>query len=1300
MAVLWLEDVRADDLETVGGKAASLGELTAAGLPVPPAFVVTADTYRSFIEETNIDEELFEVVDVDTDDSKALAEAAERAQTLIRETALPESLREDLIEAYGNIGEGSAVAVRSSATAEDMPSIAANESALIKVDEEPVFGRMKELAPIDCSRHTVEVPSLVEEGIEWREVDRIYEHPTEDECLYRLTTSTGRQITVTPDHSLVVLDEGTLEPVTTSVAELDGDEKVPVIRELAPIDSGAETIDVAEYVHGDEVILSDGGLMIDNESTNETIQHSLPRTLCADEDFAYFLGLYIAEGSTYGGHEVSITNTEEAVLDRAVEVMDRLGLWNGQRKNKHSYRFYCKSLVRFLHTVAGEPADTTGKGKLARRKRVPEFVFGWDRTRIGHFLRGCFDGDGTVNNQIRYTTTSERLVEGIARLLELLGIDYRIEERDGQGDRSGPYRIHIPAREAGAFSELIGFEAPAKAAQLDSLIQQHAEKKYYPEFSRTITISEELSDRIREQFEETLPTETVTVSYCPDCEQEIAKSSPYDGRERWYCPDCGSAFYEEDVVFDTRERHCGRDDRGRYVSGGHSWNKARLSGTYSQSHFNTLMDERGIESLTFDETVAWEEIEEIEPVEYNGPVYDFCVPEAENFAAGRGGVITHNTASFAGQQETYLNVTGADLLERVRDCWASLFTQRAIYYRQEQGFDHSIVDMAVVVQEMVDADKSGVMFTSHPSTGAPVVTIEAAWGLGEAVVSGAVTPDNYVVDRATGDTKDVSVAEKKVMHVRDPETGETVERAVPEDRRKERVLSDDELASLRDLGEEIEDYYGDPQDVEWAIEDGEVYLLQSRPITTIDEGSSDAATSGTTSGDSSQGTESAGGTESGVANGGATEQQTDSESERIVLSGLGASPGRVSGEVSIVRKLDQLDKVGEGDIIVAEMTTPDMVPAMKRAAGIVTDEGGMTSHAAIVSRELGVPAVVGASDATDRLRDGQLVTIDGEKGTIQTGGDETEQRDAIEEVRPDTPVKPMTATEVKVNVSIPDAAERAAATGADGVGLLRIEHMILSLGKTPERYIEDHGADAYVEQIVDGVQRVAEEFYPRPVRARTLDAPTDEFRQMEGGEDEPAEHNPMLGYRGIRRSLDRPDVFAHELAAFRKLYEMGYDNVEIMFPLVNDAEDVLQARTLLQEAGIDTDKRTWGVMIETPASALCVDTMAEAGIDFASFGTNDLTQYTLAVDRNNERVAGRYDELHPAVLELITEVIRTCREHDVATSICGQAGSKPRMVRHLVNDGVTSISANIDAVRDVQHEVKRVEQKLLLDSVR
>ncbi|TYT60595.1 phosphoenolpyruvate synthase [Natrialba swarupiae] len=656
-------------------------------------------------------------------------------------------------------------------------------------------------------------------------------------------------------------------------------------------------------------------------------------------------------------------------------------------------------------------------------------------------------------------------------------------------------------------------------------------------------------------------------------------------------------------------------------------------------------------------------------------------------------------ASFAGQQETFLNVTEDRLLERVRECWASLFTQRAIYYRQEQGFDHSTVNIAVVVQQMVDAKKSGVMFTSHPSTGDPTMIIEAAWGLGEAVVSGAVSPDNYVVSREDRSV-DVTVAEKKVMHVKDAETGETVERAVPEDRRDERVVTDAEIDALVDLGERVEDHYDEPQDVEWAIVDGEVFMLQSRPITTIDE--TDRADAATDS------LEETADPITGVTDGSGSVQSaqgsdaTGTDSGEIVVDGLGSSPGIVSGPAKIVTKLDDLAKVSDGDVIVTEMTMPDMVPAMKRASGIITDEGGMTSHAAIVSRELGVPAIVGTTNATTVLNDGEVVTLDGERGAVLEGAEvePEEETEPVEEVRPQSPVKPMTATEVKVNVSIPEAAERAAATGADGVGLLRTEHMILSLNQTPEKFIEENGADAYTNELVQGIRSVADEFYPRPVRVRTLDAPTDEFRELEGGADEPAEHNPMLGYRGIRRSLDRTDVFAHELEAFRRLYEMGYDNVEIMLPLVNDAEDVHRAKRQMTKAGIDPEKRKWGVMIETPASALCADELAATGIDFASFGTNDLTQYTLAVDRNNKHVADRFDELHPGVLRLIGDVIETCREHDVDTSICGQAGSKPDMVQFLVNEGVSSISANIDAVRDVQHEVKRVEQKLLLESVR
>ena len=656
-------------------------------------------------------------------------------------------------------------------------------------------------------------------------------------------------------------------------------------------------------------------------------------------------------------------------------------------------------------------------------------------------------------------------------------------------------------------------------------------------------------------------------------------------------------------------------------------------------------------------------------------------------------------ASFAGQQDTYLNVERDALVDRVRDCWASLFTVRAVSYREEQGFDHEDVVMAVVVQQMVDAEKSGVLFTHDPTTGAPTPVVEAAWGLGEGVVSGTVTPDTYRLD-ADGAVTDVTVATQERMVVRDEDIGETTEAPVPETRADRRVLDDGELDALMELADRVVDHYGSPQDVEWAIRDGEVYLLQSRPITTIDDAGDSAA-----AGDAADGADG--------------RDAADADPGTVLVSGLGASPGRASGTVRVVEQLDELDRVERGDVMVTPMTSPDMVPALQRVDGIVTDDGGLTSHAAIVARELGVPAVTGTGDATDLLPEGTVVAVDGERGTVSEptpdqAGTDAAAADADETSGPtdadapspsrarDAPTadKPMTATDVTVNVSLPAAADRAAATGADGVGLLRLEHMVLETGTTPARFIADHGAAAYVDELVDGIQTVADAFYPRPVRVRTLDAPTDEFRELEGGEGEPREANPMLGYRGIRRSLEEPDVFVRELEAFAKLYEVGYDNVELMFPLVADADDLEAVKPLMREAGLDPTETEWGVMVETPASALVVEDLVAAGASFVSFGTNDLTQYTLAVDRNNRRLADRYDPTHPAVKSLLERVIDVCREHDVKTSICGEAGSDPEMVEFLVERGIDAVSVNIDAVADVQRAVKRTEQRLILDSVR
>ncbi len=620
-------------------------------------------------------------------------------------------------------------------------------------------------------------------------------------------------------------------------------------------------------------------------------------------------------------------------------------------------------------------------------------------------------------------------------------------------------------------------------------------------------------------------------------------------------------------------------------------------------------------------------------------------------------------ASFAGQQETYLNVKGEEnVVEMVKKCWSSLYTPRAIYYRIQKGFRHEDVSIAVVVQKMVNSEKSGVMFTSHPVTGEKIAVIEAVFGLGEAIVSGIVTPDTYVYDRTERKLKEVKIGDKKLMIVR--QNDKTVEIELG-NKAKERVLSDEEIERLVEIGEIIEEHYGHPQDVEWAIEKGKIYIVQSRPITTIGEKG---------------------------------EKEEELEEGEILVKGLGASPGIGIGKAKVIFSEDEISKVEEGDILVTTMTTPDMVPAMKKAAAIVTDEGGMTCHAAIVSRELGVPAVVGTKNATKVLKDGMIVTVDGDKGLVYSGALRVEKKKVEEKVALAPQI--ITATEVKVNISIPDAAEKVAKTGADGVGLFRIEHMILGLEKHPMKYIKDGEIEEYVDLLYKEMKKVLKAFYPKPVWIRTLDAPTDEFRAMEGGENEPIEANPMLGFRGIRRDLVEDIHFRAELRAIKKLIEEGYTNVGIMLPLITSVEEVRKAKQIALEEGLPLSKIEFGIMVETPAAALIIEDIVKEGIDFISLGTNDLTQYTLAVDRNNENVAYLYDETHPAVMKLIERTIKICKENGVKTSICGQAGSYPHVVEKLVEIGIDSVSANPDAVQMIRETIARVEKKLMLEKLR
>ncbi|MFH1224563.1 MAG: phosphoenolpyruvate synthase [Candidatus Diapherotrites archaeon] len=691
------------------------------------------------------------------------------------------------------------------------------------------------------------------------------------------------------------------------------------------------------------------------------------------------------------------------------------------------------------------------------------------------------------------------------------------------------------------------------------------------------------------------------------------------------------------------------------------------------------------------------------------------------------------SASFAGQQETYLNVLGGkDLVEKVKMCWASLFTARATYYRKRQGFETSQVGIAVVVQKMVNSETAGVMFTADPASGEDdVIVIEAAYGLGEVVVSGAVTPDTYRVDKKT-----LAIAQKKMS-----EQEWMLERAgrgskkadVPQKKRSLQKISDEEIVKLAEIGRRIEQHYGSPQDIEWAVEAKKTYIVQARAITTI---------KGMKEKEKERGAKRAAAVKGGA---------------RELIHGLSASPGVAAGKARVIPYVGEIGRVEKGDIIVTKMTSPDWVPAMEKSIAIITDEGGTTCHAAIVSRELGIPCIVGTVNATAIIRDGQEITVDGYEGKVYEGAAKLDAKakkagPAVTDAELDEMasklaviVKAGNATDllgdsfgeakelaaelnsegkrgakgneeavariagvlhsvcpkVKVNVALTDAAENASKTGADGVGLLRAEHMITSSGKHPAEFIRRGEGAELVKVAKAGVGKVAGLFSGKPVWYRTFDARTDEFRNMEGGGKEPKEDNPMLGWHGIRRDLDEPEMLRAQFCAIRELVDEGYDNVGVMLPFVQSAEELRIAKKIAGECGLKPGAGgvQFGIMVETPAAVWSIDEMLAEGIDFASFGTNDLTQLTLGIDRNNERIQKWFTELHPAILRQLQYVIVKCRERGVETSICGQAGSNKDMVRLLVRFGISSVSANIDAVAKMRKAVVMEGLEVLLERI-
>ncbi|MFH1248774.1 MAG: phosphoenolpyruvate synthase [archaeon] len=619
------------------------------------------------------------------------------------------------------------------------------------------------------------------------------------------------------------------------------------------------------------------------------------------------------------------------------------------------------------------------------------------------------------------------------------------------------------------------------------------------------------------------------------------------------------------------------------------------------------------------------------------------------FVAVRSSATTEDLAgaSFAGQQETFLNIKGNEqLLDAVRKCFASLFTARAVYYRVKKGFDHEKSLIAVVVQKMINSDKSGVMFTVNPLDDKNEVVIEGVFGLGEGIVSGTIMPDHYVINKETIQITQKSLGTKDTYYTRSGE-GKTLILPVPPLRRKDQVLTDSEIKQVANQGIEIESHYGHPQDIEFAIEGGRIFIVQSRPITTI-----------------------------------GNKKDSKDLVGIPILEGLAASPGIASGQVKIVKGMEELSKVEDGDVLVTKMTNPDMVMTMQKACAIVTDEGGATAHAAIVSREMGIPCVVGTKKATTLLKDGQIVTVDGFKGKVYDG--ELVHEKISVEILPIVETK----TKIKVLVDLPAFAERAMKTNAYGIGLIRLEGIIASANKHPVQYINEGKSKDYEELIFTGLNEIAKHFVGKPIWVRTSDIRTDEFQDLKGSPK--VECNPMLGLHGIRFSLKNKELFNAELRAIKRVADGGA-KMGIMLPQVISLEEVKQTKLMVNAIGMN--HVDFGVMIETPAAVQIIEDLCKE-ISFISFGTNDLTQYTLAVDRGNGGIQDLYNEMHPAVLSQLSYVIKACKKYGVESSICGQAGSNSEMAKFLVKEGIDSISVNADVANEISKVVAETEKSL------
>lgn len=620
-------------------------------------------------------------------------------------------------------------------------------------------------------------------------------------------------------------------------------------------------------------------------------------------------------------------------------------------------------------------------------------------------------------------------------------------------------------------------------------------------------------------------------------------------------------------------------------------------------------------------------------------------------------------ASFAGQQETYLNVRGKELLKRVKDCFASLFTNRAISYREDKGFDHFKVALSVGVQKMVHSKCAGVAFTIEPDSGHNnFVMINGGWGLGEYIVQGKINPDTFLVFKPTLAVIEKRLGTKKLKLVQSEEGNKEMRVSIEE--REKFVLSDEEIKKLAEYCIAIEKHYKMPMDIEWA-KDVKLYILQARPETVH-----------------------------AIKKKNLVEVYKLKQRGKLIIKGEAVGRKIGQGIANVIESVDEIHRFKPGQILVTDMTDPDWEPIMKIASGIVTNRGGRTSHCAIVSRELGIPAVIGTNNATRIIKSGQKLTVDCSEGE----GRVYEGLLKFEKQNIDVEKLPKTKTKIYVNLGIPEQALSIAQLPVDGVGLARLEFIINSyIGIHPLHLIKIDRPEFFIDKLAAGIAKIAAAFYPRPVIVRLSDFKSNEYANLKGGKKyEPEESNPMLGWRGASRYYDPKflPAFRLECKGLKKVRdEFGLINVKAMIPFCRTPEEGRRVISIMESEGL---KRKNGFeiwcMAEVPSNIILADEFSRV-FDGFSIGSNDLTQLVLGLDRDSEQVAHLFDERDEAVKRMISQLIKTAHKYGKPVSICGQGPSDfPDFTEFLVREGIDSISLNPDVALQTKILVNEIEK--------